>query len=442
MKTLTKRYSPVLELPPLSAEERDGLRASIALHGVLVPVMLAEDGRIIDGSNRKALADELGLDCPEVVQPGLDEEEIRALARSLNLARRQLSREQRRQLVADQLRETPGWSNRRVAKALGVDHHTVASVRLELEPTGEIPQLNYTTGLDGKDRPATRSVPVVHRSPAERQARIDATMLLHGDCREVLPTLPAASVDVVLCDPPYPEVDREYGRMTEPEWHRLMHEVVRECRRLLRPRGSMVLLLQPNYQTLGCMRTWHLEFALWAAKEWNLVQDLYMHVPDAFPSAGTNRETGLLKTSVKWLVWLGPADCYRDQDAVLKPPSEPVTTRQRPDDPRGSPSGRTRRMGRMHRTALERGGSVPPNCLIVPKGGGSPGSEDHPAVTPMALCEWLVKYLLPVKGSALDPFVGSGSTLLAALDRGASKVIGIDREKKYLDIARRRVEAG
>jgi site-specific DNA-methyltransferase (adenine-specific) len=95
----------------------------------------------------------------------------------------------------------------------------------------------------------------------------------------------------------------------------------------------------------------------------------------------------------------------------------------------------------MHRTALERGGSVPPNCLIVAKGGGSPGSEDHPAVTPMALCEWLVGYLLPEKGVALDPYCGSGSTLIAALDRGASKVIGIDRERKYLDIARRRVEA-
>lgn len=364
------------------------------------------------------------------------------MARSLNVARRQLSREQRRQLVADQLRETPGWSNRRMAKSLGVDHHTVASVRLELEPTGEILQLNYTTGLDGKDRPATRVAQVVHRSPQERQARIEATTLLHGDCRKMLKTLPAASVDLVLADPPYPEVDREYGRLSEPDWHSLMRDVVRECRRVLRPRGSMVVLLQPNYERVGRMRPWPWEFMGWAAREWNVVQDLYWHVPDAFPSAGTDRKAGLLKASVKWLVWLGPPDCYRDQDAVLKPPSEPVTTRQRPDDPRGSPSGRTRRMGRMHRTALERGGSVPPNCLIVPKGGGSPGSEDHPAVTPMALCEWLVRYLLPPQGVALDPFTGSGSTLLAALDHGAGKVIGIDRSAKYLEIARRRVEAG
>jgi hypothetical protein len=197
--------------------------------------------------------------------------------------------------------------------------------------------------------------------------------------------------------------------MTEAEWMDMMREVVRQCRCVLGPRGSMVLLLQPNYEKVGRMRTWHLEFALWAAKEWGLVQDVYLHIPDALPSAGTSRDEGLLKTSVKWLVWLGSPDCFRDQEAVLKPPSEPVTTRTRQDDPRGSPSGRTRRMGRMHRTALERGGSVPPNCLVVPKG-GSPGSEDHPAVTPMALCEWLVRYLLPEKGVLLDPFCGSGTT--------------------------------
>jgi DNA modification methylase len=42
----------------------------------------------------------------------------------------------------------------------------------------------------------------------------------------------------------------------------------------------------------------------------------------------------------------------------------------------------------------------------------------------------------------LSPFVGSGTELLAALDNGASRVIGIDRERKYLEIARRRIETG
>lgn len=436
-RTTKKTYLPVLNLPPLSAEEYEGLRASIALHGVLVPILLTEDDRIIDGNNRKEIADGLGYECPEVIHAGLTEDEIRALARSLNLARRHLTREQRRQLVADQLREVPGWSNRRVAKLLGVDHHTVASVRVEIEGTGEIPQLTGTTGLDGKTRPTTRSSPVVHRSQAERQARIAAATLLHGDSRQVLKTLPTASVDLVLTDPIYPEVDRDYGRISEADWHDLMHVVVRECRRVLKPSGSMVVVLQPNYERVGKMRSWPWEFALWAANEWNLVQDCYWFAPDAMPLAGTGRNTGLLKAAVKWVVWLGSPDCHRDQQAVLKPISE--FGRDRPGDRSRSPSGRTRRSGTMYRTAVERGGAVPPNLLTLPRATGCPGSEDHPATTPLALCEWWVRYLLPPGGTLLSPFVGSGTELVAGLDHGAGRVIGIDREKRYLEIARRRI---
>ena len=97
------------------------------------------------------------------------------MARSLNLARRQLNHEAGRQLVADQLRETPSWSNRRVAKAPGVDHHTAASVRVEIEATAEIPQFEATTGRVLPSRPVACVIPVVHRNPKERQARIKAT---------------------------------------------------------------------------------------------------------------------------------------------------------------------------------------------------------------------------------------------------------------------------
>jgi DNA modification methylase len=445
MKTRTRstRYQPVLELPPLSADEEAGLRASISLHGVLVPILLAEDGRIIDGNNRKRIAGELGYDCPESTVTDMTEEEIRALARSLNLARRHLTQVQRRQLIADQLEETPDWSNRRVAKALGVSHPNVATVRAEMVANRKIYQFEKTTGLDGKARPSSQQPPKhVHRPPDERRRRIASVTLLHGECRDLLPTLASASVDMVFADPVYPEISREYGRMTEADWLDMMRVVVRECRRVLKPNGSMVVVIQPNYDTLGRMRLWPWEFLLWAAKEWNLVQDVYWFAPDALPSAGTDRKAGLLKTSVKWCVWLGSPTCYRNQEAVLAPPSDQTTTRNRPEQQRAGPSGRTRRCGRFERTALERGGSVPPNCVIVPKGGGSPGSEGHPAVTPIALADWWVRYLLPPAGVLLSPFAGSGTELLCGLDHGASSVIGIEREERYIEIARRRVERG
>ena len=55
-----------------------------------------------------------------------------------------------------------------------------------------------------------------------KMERLKATRLIHGDCRKELKKLTDQSVDLILTDPPYPEIDREYGRLTEEEWHELM----------------------------------------------------------------------------------------------------------------------------------------------------------------------------------------------------------------------------
>src|SRR3954463_10537317 len=97
-KTARKaRYEPVLKLPPLPYEQFMALKDNIAVHGVLVPILVDSDGprrKIIDGNYRKAIADELGYDCPEIVHLGLIDAERRTMARALNLARRQLTQEQ------------------------------------------------------------------------------------------------------------------------------------------------------------------------------------------------------------------------------------------------------------------------------------------------------------------------------------------------------------
>jgi len=89
------RYEPLLRFPPLSEEELQGLRDTISIHGVLVPILVDSDGpvrKIIDGNYRKEIADEFGCTYPETFRTGLDEEEKRTFARALNLARRQPSR--------------------------------------------------------------------------------------------------------------------------------------------------------------------------------------------------------------------------------------------------------------------------------------------------------------------------------------------------------------
>jgi DNA modification methylase len=75
-----------------------------------------------------------------------------------------------------------------------------------------------------------------------------------GDCRDLLKTLGDGSVDAIITDPPYPEITRDYGRMTEVEWHEMMRGVVAEARRVLKPSGSAVFILQPNSRKVGSMR--------------------------------------------------------------------------------------------------------------------------------------------------------------------------------------------
>ena len=446
-KTTKKpRYEAVLKLPPLAYDQFLALRDNIAVNGVLVPIIVDSNGprrKVIDGNYRQAIAAELSYDCPEIVHEGLTEDEKRTMARALNLARRQLTQEQKRQLVADQLRETPERSNRWVGKQLGVHHATVAAVRGEMESTGQIIQCAKRLGEDGRVQPARREIAVVHRSPAERKARIAATTLLQGDCRTEMKKLAAGSVDAIICDPIYPEVNREYGKISEKDWHALMKEVVTQARRVLRPKGSAVFILGPNSERVGKMRLWLWEFVAWAGREWNLVQDAYWWAVDLMPLGGIRREQGLMRPATKMCVWLGSPDCYRNQDNVLWTPSDELSAKHRSDIAlRTGPSGKTYKNSSIAKAADERGGTTPFNLLPVPVGGSSGSGHKHPAVTPYDLAAWWCRYILPPGGVLLDPMAGSGTMMLAGLEQGASRVIGIEKMAKYVRTARKRIEEG
>ena len=63
----------------------------------------------------------------------------------------------------------------------------------------------------------------------------------------------------------------------------------------------------------------------------------------------------------------------------------------------------------------------------------------HPTVKPIALMEYLVKLVAPENAIVLDPFMGSGTTGVAAVNLGRG-FVGIEKEKEYFDIAERRIE--
>jgi len=67
-------------------------------------------------------------------------------------------------------------------------------------------------------------------------------------------------------------------------------------------------------------------------------------------------------------------------------------------------------------------------------------TNSHPTVKSIGLMDWLIRLVTPPGGTVLDPFMGSGTTGVAAV-KGGFGFIGIEREAEYLAIARARIEA-
>jgi len=75
----------------------------------------------------------------------------------------------------------------------------------------------------------------------------------------------------------------------------------------------------------------------------------------------------------------------------------------------------------------------------TPKSSPTPRQNFHPTVKPLALMKYLINLIMPPKdGLILDPFAGSGTTILAAKQLGYN-AIGIEREQEYCEIARARI---
>jgi DNA modification methylase len=269
-----------------------------------------------------------------------------------------------------------------------------------------------------------------------------ASRLLLGDCLERFSEIEDASVDAIIADPPYAEIDRPYGRLTEAAWWDLMMGVCRESRRVLKPSGSAVFILQPNSRKVGSMCGWLFRFQAWACDEWNMVQDAYWWNHAALPTEMANHQGGM-RASMKHAVWLGVPDCYRDQSSVLvaradHPTNDRRIARHVSESRVGTPKTfRRATLTGVDCAASRRGGSTPYNVIVA--GNGGPGSNHgHGAQTPLPVCDWWVRYISPEGGVVLDPFMGVGTTGLAALSRNR-RFVGIERDPGYFATASRRI---
>jgi len=146
--------------PLLDAGALHELAADIKVNGLQIPILLYQD-KIIDGRNRY-LACTLASVTPRFET--LDaKDDAAALVRviSLNLHRRHLTSEQKRDIIGRLVKADPTRSDRQVAADVKVDHKTVGAVRQGMEQRGEIPHVDKvdTKGRRVGDKPTAPEKP-------------------------------------------------------------------------------------------------------------------------------------------------------------------------------------------------------------------------------------------------------------------------------------------
>jgi hypothetical protein len=190
------KVHPAADLfPMMTPDELKALGEDIKKNGERVAVAVTRPGNgpwsLVDGRNRLDAAEAVGLSVkiggyspePELLFVKVGDETRKAdftadpygYALSANIHRRHLTAEQKRDLIAAVIKAQPGKSNRQIAKTVGVSHPHVATVRAELEKSGDVETVTTSIDTKGRKQPAKKKRRDVEDYIAEKKARLAAT---------------------------------------------------------------------------------------------------------------------------------------------------------------------------------------------------------------------------------------------------------------------------
>lgn len=299
--------------------------------------------------------------------------------------------------------------------------------------------------------------------------------ILHGDCRDVLKTLPDASVHCCVTSPPYFGL-RDYGmaeqiglEQTPDAFVAELVAVFCEVRRVLRDDGTLWLNLGDSYASKQCgsngyqdgrsnreERTsagvpdglkpkdligipWRVAFAL-QADGWYLRQDIIWSKPNPMPESVTDRCT----KAHEYVFLLSKSERYYfDSEAMREPCSEDMQRRAAKGHTRGA--GGKVDASRQDADTL-RGAHA--KAIDVSNGRNRrsvwtvatrPYKGAHFATMAPELAETCIKAGCPVGGVVLDPFGGAGTTGLVG-DRLQRDALLIELNPDYAQIAEKRIK--
>ncbi len=272
-----------------------------------------------------------------------------------------------------------------------------------------------------------RLTPAVRREPS----------IYKGDCLTIIPRhIADNTVDLVITSPPYADQRKDnYGGVSADEYVEWMLPKTAQLKKCLKPTGSFVLNIKERAIN-GERHPYVLDLINGLREQgWFWIEEYCWHKKNSFPGKWPNR----FRDSWERLLHFTNKKKFKmNQDAVRVPMGEwkkarlknlSKTDKCRDESKVGNGFGK--KVSNWEGREL----AYPTNVLHMAT---ECGNKSHPAAFPEQLPTWFIRLFTDIGDNVLDPFAGSGTTLIAARKLGRSSV-GIDLSKEYCELMRTRL---
>ncbi|MCC7162808.1 MAG: site-specific DNA-methyltransferase [Anaerolineae bacterium] len=257
-----------------------------------------------------------------------------------------------------------------------------------------------------------------------------------GDCTEILKDLPADCVDLVFTSPPYADQrQKTYGGVHPNDYVEWFLPKADQFFRVLKPTGTFILNIKEKVVD-GERHTYVMELILEMRKRgWLWTEEFIWHKKNSYPGKWPNR----FRDNWERLLQFNKQKQFRMfQEEVMVPVGDWSKTRlsnlsetDKTRDESRVGSG----FGKNVSNWVGRNLVYPTNVLHLAT---ESSNQNHSATFPRALPNWFIRLFTQRGDLVLDPFVGSGTTALAAIELGRHYT-GIDISKQYVELARERI---
>jgi len=262
--------------------------------------------------------------------------------------------------------------------------------------------------------------------------------IICGDCLEVLKDFPEDKVNLIVTSPPYADNRKKtYGGIPIKKYVDWFLPISKELQRVLEPKGSFILNIKERAVN-GERGTYVYDLVLSMRKQgWLWVEDYVWHKKNTYPGKWSNRFRD---------VW---EHCYHFtkskkfamyQEAVMVPVGKWARKRLAKlseTDKRRNESKTLSGFGKNVSNWVNRRHVYPDNVLYLAT---VCSNKNHSATFPIDLPKWFIRLFTKKDDIVLDPFIGSGTTALAALELGRH-YIGIELMKQYCQLALDRIQS-